>query len=283
MATTQVSPDTNTSSSAPSPRPRRSGLDGVILVGLFGAALVYAGQNAQRLISLGAIIPPVLGITIALLICGAIAATPWRWSMVIPLLLTTVAVVFQLSPGSFPLYAITHPRDNYTVFAVIVVHLGFAIMADVALAVKFAQTIRRQTPYAPQWLTPAVAALTGLTLGMLLLGAIVHPSSAGGAANANATGTETVHLTGATFSPNIVALHTGDKLIMIGDAPVPHLIANGTWSGTKPMPGSESGAPTISNVSVNGTTVTVGPFTTPGTYHLYCTVHPGMVLTVIVQ
>ncbi len=283
MATTQVSPDTNTSSSAPSPRPRRSGLDGVILVGLFGAALVYAGQNAQRLISLGAIIPPVLGITIALLICGAMAAAPWRWSMVIPLLLTTVAVVFQLSPGSFPLYAITHPSDNYTVFAVIVVHLGFAIMADVALAVKFAQTIRRQMPHAPQWLNPAVAALTGLTLGMLLLGAIVHPSSAGGAANANATGTETVHLSGATFSPNIVALHTGDKLIMIGDAPVPHLIANGTWSGTKPMPGSESGAPTISNVSVNGTTVTVGPFTTPGTYHLYCTVHPGMVLTVIVQ
>jgi plastocyanin len=280
MATTQVSPDT-ASATAPACT-GRSALDRVILVGLFCAALVYAFINVQRIVTQGAIIPPVLGISVTLLICGAIAATPWRWSMVIPLLLTTVAVVFQLSPGSFPLYAVTHP-DDYGTFAPIVLHLGFAIIADVALAVKLAQTIRRQTPHAPRWLNPAVAAFTGLVVGMLLLGGIAQPSSGGGAANANATGTEMVHLTGATFSPNIVALHTGDKLTMIGDAPVPHLIANGTWSGTKPMPGAESGAPAITNVSVDGTTVTVGPFTTPGTYHLYCTVHPGMVLTVIVQ
>ncbi len=29
--------------------------------------------------------------------------------------------------------------------------------------------------------------------------------------------------------------------------------------------------------------VTVGPFLTSGTYHSYCTVHPGMSLTILVQ
>jgi plastocyanin len=283
MATTQVSPDTNSSPSASAPqRKGRSALDGVILVGLFGAALVYVLHEVQGIITKGSIIPPVLGIAIALLICGAVAATRWRWSMVIPLVLTTVVVAFQLSPGSFPLYGITHPGD-YPVFAPIVLHIGFAIMAVVGLAVKLVQTIRRQTPHAPHWLNPAVAALTGLTLGMLLLGAIAQPSSAGAATNTTATGTETVHLTGSSFSPNIVALHKGDTLTMIGDSPVPHVIANGTWSSSKPMPGTEAGAPAINNVSVDGKTVVVGPFTTPGTYQLYCTVHPGMVLTVIVQ
>jgi plastocyanin len=36
-------------------------------------------------------------------------------------------------------------------------------------------------------------------------------------------------------------------------------------------------------VSVECKSVTVGPFTTPGTYHLYCTIHPGITLTIIVQ
>ena len=47
----------------------------------------------------------------------------------------------------------------------------------------------------------------------------------------------------------------------------------------------ESGAPGMNNVQIsgNGSSQVIGPFNTPGTYHFYCTVHPGMNLTVIVQ
>jgi plastocyanin len=117
---------------------------------------------------------------------------------------------------------------------------------------------------------------------MLLLGAIAQPTTAG--ATTTKAGTETVHLTGSTFAPNIVALHKGDTLTIVDDVPVPHILTNGTWSAdNKPVPGAEPGAPILNNVNINNNTVTVGPFTTSGTYHIYCTVHPGMSLTILVQ
>lgn len=38
----------------------------------------------------------------------------------------------------------------------------------------------------------------------------------------------------------------------------------------------------INNVELNNNTVSIGPFTTPSTYHLYCIIHPGMALTILV-
>jgi plastocyanin len=50
-------------------------------------------------------------------------------------------------------------------------------------------------------------------------------------------------------------------------------------------PAKESTAPTVSNLQFNsaGQSMSVGPFNTAGTYHLYCSVHLNMNLTVIVQ
>jgi plastocyanin len=47
----------------------------------------------------------------------------------------------------------------------------------------------------------------------------------------------------------------------------------------------ENGAPVVNNVQIsgNGSSQAIGPFNTPGSFHLYCTIHPGMNLTVIVQ
>jgi hypothetical protein len=81
-----------------------------------------------------------------------------------------------------------------------------------------------------------------------------------------------------------VALHKGERLLIVDDGPVPHTLANGSWSADqRPVPGVEPGAPRVNNVALNSNTVTLGPFTTPGTYHLYCTIHPGMTLTVVVE
>src|SRR5207302_1382519 len=47
------------------------------------------------------------------------------------------------------------------------------------------------------------------------------------------------------------------------------------WSGV--------GAPVVKDRQVNGGSITIGPFNTAGTFSMYCTVHPGMTLKVIVQ
>ena len=95
---------------------------------------------------------------------------------------------------------------------------------------------------------------------------------------------ENVSVQGGVFAPDIVALHTGDTLTITNVDGVHHLLTNGTWSAdNKPVPGVEPGAVIVSNLNVDSAPVKVGPFTTPGTYHIYCLVHPGMSLTVVVQ
>ena len=76
----------------------------------------------------------------------------------------------------------------------------------------------------------------------------------------------------------------GSKLTLIDDVAVPHIIQNGTYdaNGT-PKPAKEPGAPTV-NVNFSGSdTKDIGPFTTAGTFHLYCTIHVNMNLTVTVK
>jgi hypothetical protein len=68
------------------------------------------------------------------------------------------------------------------------------------------------------------------------------------------------------------------------DSLTPHIIANGTWENGTAKPAGEPGAPEVRDVQINGYSQdAIGPFTTAGTYHFYCTVHPGMNMTVLVQ
>lgn len=45
---------------------------------------------------------------------------------------------------------------------------------------------------------------------------------------------------------------------------------------------SEADAPEVNNDDVTGGTIEIGPFTTSGVYHVYCTIHKGMNLTILV-
>lgn len=257
---------------------RRSALDVVMLVGL---SAVVVGDALAQIIE-GGIIPPVLIVMIVYAICGVIVATGWRWAMLFPLVLCSLGIVADFSSG-FPQYSLTHPSANYVPFVLFVFSYPLQLMVIGAAAVKLVQTLRHETPHAPEWMKPALGAVAGVMLGALLIGVIAQAPSAGGAPTRHA-GTQTVHLAPTAFAPDIIALHKGDTLTIVDDAPVPHTINNGTWnSDNKPVPGVEPGAPVINNVQLNNNTVTVGPFTSPGTYHLYCSIHPGMVLTVIVQ
>jgi plastocyanin len=270
MATTQVSPN-------PTRTRTRSALDILMVVGLFGAAIDFAVPTIRS----GHIALPPLIFVLADLVGIGVVATRWRWSMVVALIvgLASLFLVFGLAFGR---YALTHPSDFYA-FSSFVLYTALSLLVVGAATVKLLQTVRRASPHMPRAMSAAVTGLAGLVLGALLVGATAQLTGAGAAAAATA-GTETVHLATSSFVPNIVALHAGDKLAIVDDVPVPHVLTNGSWSAdNRPVPGVEPGAVILDHVQLNNTRVTVGPFTTPGTYHIYCTVHPGMNLTIIVQ
>jgi plastocyanin len=96
--------------------------------------------------------------------------------------------------------------------------------------------------------------------------------------------TPTVHMCGNNFEQSSITISKGQSLTLVDDSSTGHSIANGSWVNGSAQPKQEPGASAVNNLQINGnTSQTIGPFTTAGTYHLYCTWHPGMNLTVIVQ
>ncbi|GCF10676.1 cupredoxin domain-containing protein [Dictyobacter arantiisoli] len=100
-----------------------------------------------------------------------------------------------------------------------------------------------------------------------------------------ATGPNPVHMDDSSFKLLSIDIKKGDKITLINDNAPVHIIANGTWGDNNtPKPGSETGAPKINNLQVDGFgSGSIGPFNTAGTFQIYCTVHPGMKLTVNVK
>ena len=92
-----------------------------------------------------------------------------------------------------------------------------------------------------------------------------------------------VHMGDSNFLQPSVTVSKGSSLNLINDTSVVHIIQNGSWVNGTPRPKTESGAPTVSQEFDGTGSHMVGPFNTAGTYHLYCTVHEGMNLTVIVR
>ncbi len=87
-----------------------------------------------------------------------------------------------------------------------------------------------------------------LSLVAVLLTACGGSGSCGGSSSGSSSGsTPTVHMCGNNFVQSSITISKGQSLTLVNDS---HMI---------------------------------GPFPTAGTYHLYCTVHPGMNLTVIVH
>jgi plastocyanin len=120
--------------------------------------------------------------------------------------------------------------------------------------------------------------------GLVLFGAITVLLAACAIVDTSTMSTgPTVHMGGATFLQSSITIHKGDMLNLVDDSASPHIVVNGSWVGSTQKPAKESGAPTV-NLSFNGNdSGAAGPFTTAGTFHLYCTIHQAMNLTVVVQ
>jgi plastocyanin len=93
-----------------------------------------------------------------------------------------------------------------------------------------------------------------------------------------------VHMNDTDFVQSSITIKKGDSVTLVADTLVPHTMTNGTWENGTPQPSKEPGAPVIDNVLVGGKgSGTIGPFASAGSFKIYCTVHPGMNLTVVVQ
>ncbi len=109
--------------------------------------------------------------------------------------------------------------------------------------------------------------------------------SCGSSSSGSSSGsTPMVHMCGNNFAQSSITISKGQSLSLVDDSSAPHTIANGSWVNGSVQPKQEPGAPVVNNLQFNGNdSHTIGSFNTAGTFHLYCTVHPGMNLTVIVQ
>ena len=121
-------------------------------------------------------------------------------------------------------------------------------------------------------------------LAILGLGCIITVLLVG-CGGGSSTGPNPVHMSGTTFAQNSITIKKGESITLVNDDLFgSHTIANGTWENGTAQPAREAGAPEINDVKVGGnSSASIGPFTSAGTFKLYCTVHTGMNLTVIVQ
>src|SRR5712691_8943206 len=93
----------------------------------------------------------------------------------------------------------------------------------------------------------------------------------------------TVHMGGAAFIQDTVNVPKGSMLTLVDDASTTHIIQNGIWVNGTAQAKVENGAPVVNQNFGGNDSAAIGPFNTSGTFHLYCTIHPGMNLTVTVQ
>ncbi len=137
--------------------------------------------------------------------------------------------------------------------------------------------------------------LTALALGSILLVACARPGTPGASAgtgpgNSGSSssgggggGPPTVHMGPANFVQSSVDVPKGSKLMFIDDGAYLHILVNGSWVNSSARPAKEPGAPTVNNLQVNGNNVEIGPFATAGTFHIYCSIHVNMNLTINVK
>ena len=132
--------------------------------------------------------------------------------------------------------------------------------------------------------------LIGMALLSVLLAACVRPGTESASTNASGAGggvassSAVVHMNDSNFVQSTVSIKKGESLTLTNDAAVPHQIFNGSWVNGAAVNKLETGAPSV-QVQFSGSNEShdIGPFNTAGTFKVYCSIHPNMNLTIVVQ
>jgi plastocyanin len=255
------------------------------------AALLGAAVTSGLLaITIGSPANTALLIVTASLLAGAgLAALRFRW---MPLLITLLSGLFlyQLLRAPFVLYHLTNPKGNgFFFFVMDVLLIAFTLItvgASIGAAIQnYHQGERQASSFRSPAPTGLIAGVAGMLIGAILIGATVQPGPSGvvSTGTTSTNGVPTVHMSAANFTQSSITIAKGSKVLLVDDVAVTHILANGSWQRSTATPANEPDAPAVNNVQVNGNSIQIGPFTTAGTYHLYCTIHQGMNLTIIVE
>jgi len=233
--------------------------------------------------SVAGIIIPILVIAIlTLLAVGFVAVSRARLAPLLGAILALLSTALDLAQPE-TIYNLAHPVPA-SFYALNVFFLASALVACVCGIGSSIQNYRESRPQLSRGMQTTLVGLAGIVIGLILTALIVEANPLVGAAGTNTGREPTVHMGPGGFSENVVLVPKGEKLLLIDDGAFSHVLRNGIWSanGTA-MPSIEPGAPVIANLPVNGGSVEIGPFTTAGEFDIYCTIHMGMNLTVVVE
>jgi hypothetical protein len=261
----------------------RGPLGTLTLLAMLGYTLTYFVTFFRAWLVDGDVVLPILVFSVFLLLVSGVVAIPWRWTPLFGACVTLLTLTFVLiQPHNT--YLLTHPAQPE--FMLLVLASAFGLVAIVAGigATRRNYRGRGHEPGLPRWSGISLSGLAGIVIGMFLVWLIVVIVPQAGAVSTSSNGEPTVHMTADHFAQNVVLVPKGSKLLIVSDSSVEHILQNGEWdaSGT-PHALVEPGAPILHNVDITGGSQEIGPFTTAGVYHIYCTIHRGMNLTIVVQ
>lgn len=233
---------------------------------------------------IGQIIFPILVVALILIVVALLVGTGIRWTPLLGAADALGTMIGGLVSQQYLPYHLTHP-DQAGFFTVALLMYTFGIIAVGAGITATIQNYRSHERHVPHWLVPSLTMLAGFFVGAVFVALLAQNASAttGTTGSTPTNGAVTVHMGVNTFSPSTVTIQKGSKLLLVDDGSFLHILDNGEWVNSAGHSLSEGGAPVVNNMQVNGNSVEIGPFTKTGTYHIYCTVHLNMNLTVIVQ
>jgi hypothetical protein len=274
---TERAPDKPTTPTSPG----LSTLGKTTALATLGNALAYFVNLLLVLIVGKAFILPLLILGLVTLVAAGMACLRFRLAQGISALVVLVA---GIGTFSVPInqYHMTHPSEGVTFIGdlLILAFAGVAVVAGLAATVQNYRSRQRPTP---RTLQPLLTTFTAFVIGMIVVSFIATANPIASKASTTTNGEPTVHLSPTAFVQNVVLVPKGSKLLLVDDGNYDHVLQNGFWQGTTPHPQAEPGAPTVQNRDINGGSLEIGPFTTAGIYHLYCTIHVGMNVTIVVQ
>jgi plastocyanin len=260
--------------------PGRTTLSKVAAIALLGTSLAYFANLLLVLIAAHMFIPPLLILGVVTMLGAALSFLRFRWAPAVGAVVALGAISVQMS---VPInqYFITHPSDAAS-FITLIIILSFGLVAMIAGIVATLQNYLNPAAPAPGNLRLLLTSFTTFVVGMLIVSALAAANPATSSASSSSS-EPTVHMSADSFAQNVVLVSKGSRLLIVDDTSVEHILQNGMWTNTTPRTITEPGAPVVNNVDITGGSVQIGPFNMVGNYHIYCTIHQGMNLTIVVQ
>lgn len=264
-------------------------VSGKLAVGGFLAGTILCGIVTLILtIATGAPSRDIIVTTACMLVATFLSATGFRWAPVLGSLLGSY-LLFSIITEPFVSESLGDPKGpngglgHFVGDVIIIAYTLVAVGASIPAAVRNYHQQDQQDAPSPRWLSAALGLVAGIVLGAIFIGAMAEPPVAASATTTFTNGVPTVHLSAGGFAQPSVTIPIGSKLLLVNDTPVLHVLANGSWQRGVAKPGREPGAPVVNAVQLGGNNTETGPFPTAGTYHIFCVVHLGMNLSIIVE